>query len=51
MYNVFHTVVDVPLVRATPKQTRLVCTVEDGRGQGVSIQRHYGYSVRIRDSQ
>jgi hypothetical protein len=37
MHDVFRTAVDVPLVHATPKQTRLVCAVEDGQGQGVSI--------------
>jgi hypothetical protein len=37
IYDVFRTTVDVLLVRATPKQTRLVCAVEDGQGQGVSI--------------
>jgi hypothetical protein len=37
MHDVFCTTVDVLLVRATPKQTRLVCAVEDRRGQGVSV--------------
>jgi hypothetical protein len=51
MHDVFCTAVDVPLVRAAPEQTGLVCAIEDGRGQGVSVQRHYGYGVRMHDLQ
>jgi hypothetical protein len=51
MHDVFRAAVDVLLVRAAPEQTGLVCAVEDGRGQGVSVQRHHGHGVRMRDSQ
>jgi hypothetical protein len=51
IHDVFRTTVDVLLVRAIPKQTRLVCAVEDGRGQGMSVQRHHGHSVCMRDLQ
>lgn len=51
VHDVFRTTVNVSLVRAAPRQARMVRAIEDGSGQGLPVQRNNGDGVRVCDPQ